>query len=122
MQKSDKEYDTRIESILVRLEEIVEQIHVTLAGVKQFEGIAIGEQIEVLYDEKQRMIDTLIAMVQNGSSELTVEEKELMQAKLVSILQKESVNLQSMEMYTNLLAHKLRQIQRQKSLRVYRGE
>lgn len=122
MQKSDKEYDTRIESILVRLEEIVEQIHVTLAGAKQFEGIAIGEQIEVLYDEKQRMIDTLIAMVQNGSSELTVEEKELMQAKLVSILQKESVNLQSMEMYTNLLAHKLRQIQRQKSLRVYRGE
>jgi tetrahydromethanopterin S-methyltransferase subunit G len=118
MQGSERE----IESILLRLEEIVEQIYVTLASVKESEGITIGEQIDVLYDEKQRIIDALIHKVQNESSTLAAEEKQMMETKLVSILQKESVNLQSMEMYTNLLAHKLRQLQRQKSLRVYRGE
>lgn len=72
MQRSERE----IESILLRLEEIVEQIYLTLASVKESEGITIGDQIDLLYDEKQRIIDALIHKVQNEISTLAVEEKK----------------------------------------------
>lgn len=118
MQKSEK----GLEIILHRLDEIVNHIQTTLSSVKDTDGLMIGEQIEVLYDEKQKVIESLMAFAETQSAEWAAEEKEYIQTRLRDILQKEAVNLQAMEMYTNLLAHKLRQLQRQKSLRVYRGE
>jgi len=118
MQKSEN----GLEIILQRLDEIVNHIHIALSSVKDTDGLLIGEQIDVLYDEKQRVIESLFAFAETQSAQWDSEEKEYIQTRLSDVLQKEAVNLQSMEMYTNLLAHKLRQLQRQKSLRVYRGE
>lgn len=118
MQKSDE----HIEKALDELEHLTESIHRTLQSVHGNDGeVSIGEIIDTLYERKQQTIEELNNLFSAKTKTMGQEDKTQIEQRLSRILNKESVNLQMMESYTNFLAQKLRILQRQKSLRVYTG-
>lgn len=117
-----QKFDETIESLIVELEHVTESINrVLLLTQTNGADAFIGEDVEMLYEKKQFLLEKLGLMLSEGGNNNVNDYKTKIKQRLSCVLDKEKVNLQLMETYTNFLAHKLRLLQRQKSLRIYTG-